>query len=106
MASRRRGLQVVGTAPVLRTCIVSLEGRFVQVILREGPHCSRSADFNISELRDEIVLGPPLVHIVLDSRRSDHSTFALIMYHAAVDGWSRSILMETLQRAYAGDVLH
>lgn len=88
--------QTLRACAALRTRIVRHESRTLQAVIR-GPADWQPAAAGASAMG----YGSALCRYAL-CRRGDRTLFSLTMHHAVFDGWSLSLMMQTLARAYDG----
>ncbi|KAJ6078878.1 hypothetical protein N7467_008631 [Penicillium canescens] len=114
---------VVQASPILRTRIVTeLDGsRMFQVVLRESfqwddANPDVEVDWDMYMKRrttDALLVGVPLVHAAIlagsesSSFKSDPSAmyFMVMMHHSICDRWASGLMMDLVEKAYAGECL-
>lgn len=102
--------KVIMKTSILRTRIVDLDGQgLVQVVTTQAPewHYGRSLDSLIEEhLSYPVTLGTALARCGLVQgcgERDDREVFFLLtVHHALYDGWSLSLLLTEVSKAYHG----
>lgn len=99
---RRAWNEVVSELPILRTRIIQLtEGNLVQVVLQGEAEWLDAGSIIGTDAAKSIGFGTPLPYFSLSGRSSNGThSFALMMHHAVFDGWSRSLIMGMLEKAY------
>lgn len=124
IASLRRAWEmVVQASPILRTRMVTESGgsRIFQVVLRESfqwddadPDAKIDWDMYLKPRpTDSLLFGVPLVHAGIlagsgfSSLESDPSAkyFVVMMHHSICDRWASGLMMDLLEKAYAGECL-
>lgn len=97
--------------PQLRSRIISLEGKDVmhQAVLRQSveveyhePPSEDVTDF-IPDMGLDVATGKPLFRVAIVRRpSSDQHRLIISLQHSIYDGWSLSLMVQELERAYAG----
>ncbi|KAG5951860.1 NRPS protein [Claviceps sorghi] len=99
---------VVRAYPILRTRIVNHNSLgLLQVILDEGIrwiHADALDEYIHGDRQTRMGVGAPLVRFALVKDASGtHRWFVLTMHHALYDGWSLSLMLDAVNKAYRGE---
>lgn len=110
---RKAWNRVVSKTPILRTRIVDLSQQgLVQVVVNQSPTWASTVGFMSLEGDQHgenslaTALGAPLVcfGLVEETRGEEMRRFFVwTIHHALYDGWSKSLLLETLAQTYVGE---
>lgn len=105
---RRAWTEVLQATPILRTRVIDLPGQgLVQVVSKIAPQwtqCDSLNDLQVTRMTME--LGRPLnFQRVVIEKESKRRFFIWEVHHALYDGWSRSLMMDRLEKAYKGETL-
>ncbi|KAK5936712.1 NRPS [Knufia obscura] len=92
---------------ILRTRIVHVSPHgLVQVVMKECPQWQEADDLQVHLARDReetMELGTSLCRFALiEDKKSGAVDFVLTMHHALYDGWSMSLVVDRVNRAYQG----
>ncbi|CAG8947178.1 unnamed protein product [Penicillium salamii] len=123
LVSFRRAWEAVFQAcPILRTRLATQpdSNSMFQVVLREyfqwddtSPNMATWDTYMKPHPTDKLLLGSPLVHAGIlagsDSSKFDCDTsanyFIVMMHHSICDRWSYGLMMDMLEKSYAGEAL-
>jgi hypothetical protein len=87
--------------PILRTRICHSSAGTIQVVIKESTHWEIPLVLDEYLLNDKnhiIGIGQPMIRFaIIDQILTDRRYFAWTAYHAVFDGWSISLIMESLE---------
>jgi amino acid adenylation domain-containing protein len=94
--------------PILRTRICHSSAGTIQVVVKEPTRWEIPLVLDEYLLNDKnriIGIGQPMIRFaIIDQILTDRRYFAWTAHHAVFDGWSVSLIMESLEQAYQGTV--
>jgi len=102
--------EVLQATPILRTRIIDLPGQgFVQVVSKIAEQWTESDSLDHLEVTNPSMtmeLGLPLnLQSFIIEKETKRRFFIWTVHHALYDGWSRSLMMNRLEKAYRGETL-
>jgi amino acid adenylation domain-containing protein len=102
--------EVLQATPVLRTRIIDLPGQgLVQVVSKIAEQWTESDSLDHLEVTNPSMtmgLGLPLnLQSIIIEKETKRRFFIWTVHHALYDGWSRSLVMNRLEKAYRGETL-
>jgi amino acid adenylation domain-containing protein len=100
--------EAVVDLPVMRTRILNVPGRgLFQAVLKDAQlvrdHGSRISEYLKLDREEPMDLGKALFRYgVVEEPNGEKAHFVITMHHAVYDGWSMPLMLERINRTYAG----